>query len=178
MYNVCMLLRKEQVITDRLVLKAIEEKDKKDLLKIVENPLVKKSYMLPDLNGEEEEEKLFQRLRNSTLNKERFIYGIYSKNKIIGFINEVSLEEEVIELGYFIDPQEWNKGYATEALSYAIKELFKMGIKAVQAAHFEINPASGRVMQKAGMHPIKKTEIVEYRNAKHRCLYYEIENKK
>ena len=57
MYNVCMLLRKEQVITDRLVLKAIEEKDKKDLLKIVENPLVKKSYMLPDLNSEEEEEK-------------------------------------------------------------------------------------------------------------------------
>lgn len=178
MYNVCMLQRKEQIITDRLVLKTIEEKDKKDLLEIVKNPLVKKSYMLPDLTSEEEEEKLFQRLKNSTLNKGRFVYGVYSKNKIIGFINEVSLEEEVIELGYFIDPKEWNKGYATEALKSAIEELFRMGIKAVQAAHFESNPTSGRVMQKAGMHSIEKAEIVEYRNARHRCLYYEIENKK
>lgn len=173
-----MLQRKEQIITDRLVLKIIEEKDKKDLLEIVKNPLVKKSYMLPDLISEEEEEKLFQRLRDSTLNKERFVYGVYSKNKIIGFINEVSLEEETIELGYFIDPKEWNKGYATEALKSAIEELFRMGIKAVQAAHFENNPASGRVMQKAGMQRIDKTEIVEYRNANHRCLYYEIQNKK
>ena len=178
MYNVCMLQRKERIITDRLVLKTIEEKDKKDLLEIVKNPLVKKSYMLPDLTSEEEEEKLFQRLKNSTLNKERFVYGVYSENKIIGFINEVSLEEEVIELGYFIDPKEWNKGYATETLKVAIDELFRMGIKAVQAAHFESNPASGRVMQKAGMYSIDKTEIVEYRNAHHRCLYYEIQNKK
>ena len=178
MYNVCMLQRKEQIITDRLVLKAIEEKDKKDLLEIVENPLVKKTYMLPDLTCKEDEENFFQRLKKCTLNNERFVYGIYSKNKIIGFLNEVSLEEEVIELGYFIDQKEWNKGYATEALKAAIDELFRMGIKAVQAAHFENNPASGRVMQKAGMHSIDKTEIVEYRNAEHRCLYYEIQNKK
>ena len=178
MYNVCMLQRKEQIITDRLVLKTIEEKDKKDLLEIVENPLVKKSYMLPDLTSEEEEEKFFQRLKDFTLKTDKFVYGIYSKNKIIGYINQVSLEEEVIELGYFIDPKEWNKGYATEVLKAAIQELFRMGIKVVQAAHFENNPASGRVMQKAGMHSISKTEIVEYRNAEHRCLYYEIENKK
>ena len=163
-----MLQRNEQIITDRLVLKAIEEKDKKDLLKIVENPLVKKSYMLPDLTSEEEEEKFFQRLMDFTLKTDKFVYGIYSENKIIGYINQVSLEEEVIELGYFIDPKEWNKGYATEALKAAIQELFRMGIKVVQAAHFEINPASGRVMQKAGMHSISKTEIVEYRNAEHR----------
>ena len=173
-----MLQRKEHIITDRLVLKAIEEKDKKDLLEIVENPLVKKSYMLPDLTSKEEEENFFQRLKKYTLNNERFVYGIYSRNKIIGFLNEVSLEEEVIELGYFIDQKEWNKGYATEALKAAIEELFRMGVKAVQAAHFESNPASGRVMQKAGMQRIDKTEIVEYRNAKHRCLYYEIQNKK
>ena len=178
MYNVCMLERKEQLSTDRLTLKSILENDKKDLLKIVENPLVKKSYMLPDLSSEEERENFFQRIRNSTLNKERFVYGIYSKNKIIGYINQVALENEVIELGYFIDPIEWNKGYATEALKVSIDELFRIGIKVVQAAHFENNPASGRVMQKAGMHSIEKVEIITYRNAEHRCLYYEIDNKK
>ena len=121
-----------------------------------------------------EEEKFFQKLRNFTLDKSKFVYGIYSKNKIIGFINQVCLENDVIELGYFIDSKEWNKGYATEALKTAINELFRIGIKAVQAGHFESNPASGRVMQKAGMHKIEKTEVIVYRNEEHQCVFYEI----
>lgn len=175
MYNVCMLIRKDELVSERLTLKSIEEKDKKDLLEIVKDPKVKKSYMLPDFSNEEEEEKFFQKLRNFTLNKEKFVYGIYSKNKIIGFINQVSLENDVIELGYFIASNEWNKGYATEALKTAINELFRMGIKAVQAAHFESNPASGRVMQKAGMLKIEKTEVIVYREQEHKCVYYEID---
>ena len=175
MYNVCMLIRKDELVSERLTLKSIEEKDKKDLLEIVKDPKVKKTYMLPDFSSEEEEEIFFQKLRNFTLNKEKYVYGIYSKNKIIGFINQVSLENDVIELGYFIASNEWNKGYATEALKTAINELFRMGIKAVQAAHFESNPASGRVMQKAGMLKIEKTEVIVYREQEHKCVYYEID---
>ena len=175
MYNVCMLIRKDERVSERLTLKSIEEKDKKDLLEIAKDPKVKKSYMLPDFSNEEEEEKFFQKLRNFTLDKEKFIYGIYSENKIIGFINQVSLENDIIELGYFIASNEWNKGYATEALKTAINELFRMGIKAVQAAHFESNPASGRVMQKAGMLKIEKTEVIVYREQEHKCVYYEID---
>ena len=175
MYNVCMLIRKDELVSERLTLKSIEEKDKKDLLEIVKDPKVKKSYMLPDFSNEEEEEKFFQKLRNFTLNKEKFVYGIYSENKIIGFINQVSLENDIIELGYFIASNEWNKGYATEALKTAINELFRMGIKAVQAAHFECNPASGRVMQKAGMLKIEKTEVIVYREQEYKCVYYEID---
>ena len=175
MYNVCMLIRKDELVSERLTLKSIEEKDKKDLLEIVKDPKVKKSYMLPDFSNEEEEEKFFQKLRNFTLNKEKFVYGIYSENKIIGFINQVSLENDIIELGYFIASNEWNKGYATEALKTAINELFRMGIKAVQAAHFECNPAIGRVMQKAGMLKIEKTEVIVYREQEYKCVYYEID---
>jgi len=175
MYNVCMLIRKDELVSERLTLKSIEEKDKKDLLKIVKDSKVKKSYMLPDFSNEEEEEKFFQKLRNFTLNKEKFVYGIYSKNKIIGFINQVSLENDIIELGYFIASNEWNKGYATEALKTAINELFRMGIRAVQAAHFECNPASGRVMQKAGMLKIERTEVIVYREQEHKCVYFEID---
>ncbi len=174
MYNVCMLKRKDELISERLILKSIKEDSKKELLEIVKDPLVKKSYMLPDFESEKEEENFFQKLRNLTLDKSKFVYGIYSKNKIIGFINQVCLENDVIELGYFIASKEWNKGYATEALKMAINELFRMGIKTVQAGHFENNPASGRVMQKAGMHKIEKTELIVYRNEEHHCVFYEI----
>lgn len=56
------------------------------------------------------------------------------------------------ELGYWIGKPFWNIGYATEAtvavLAYGFEEL---RLNRIQASHFARNPASGRVMQKAGM---------------------------
>lgn len=169
-----MLVRKEKLLTKNLILKSIAKEDKKDLIRIVKDPLVKKSYMLPDFNDENEEEKFFEKLMNLSLNNSRFVYGIYL-DRFIGFLNEVSIENDEIEVGYFIDSKEWNKGYATEALKVAIEELFRIGFKRVVAGYFEDNPASGRVMEKSGMHRIDKVDVVEYRNKSHRCYYYAIE---
>lgn len=169
-----MLVRKEKLLTKNLVLKPITKEDKNDLMRIVKDPLVKKSYMLPDFNDENEEEKFFEKLMNLSLNSDRFVYGIYL-DRFIGFLNEVSIENDEIEIGYFIDSKEWNKGYATEALKVAIEELFRIGFKRVVAGYFEDNPASGRVMEKSGMHKIDKVDVVEYRNKNHRCYYYAIE---
>ena len=169
-----MLVRKQQLISDRLVLKSIEEKDKKGFMKIVKNEQVKKTYMLPDFSSEEEEEKFFKRLHDFSLDNNRFVYGIYSKNKIIGFLNEVSKNNSEIEIGYFIAPNEWNNGFATEALKTAIEELFRIGFDSVIAAHFENNLASGRVMQKCSMTKIEREETITYRNNSYRCVYYQI----
>lgn len=56
------------------------------------------------------------------------------------------------EIGYWIDKQYWNRGYCTEAVNALIDYAFKkMDYIRVFARHFSINPASGRVMRKAGM---------------------------
>ncbi|MBQ6731048.1 MAG: GNAT family N-acetyltransferase [Bacilli bacterium] len=167
--------RKKQIVTTRLILKNFEEKDQKDFMKIVNNPQVKKTYMLPDFASEKEESEFYEKLRLLSLNQKRFVYGIYSKNNIIGFINEVSKEDDAIEIGYFIDEKEWNKGYATEAFKAAIEELFRIGFNRIIAGFFEGNYASERVMQKCGMAKIKKEETVLYRNKERRCFYYQIE---
>jgi ribosomal-protein-alanine N-acetyltransferase len=56
------------------------------------------------------------------------------------------------EIGYWIGVPYWGQGYATEAaralIAYAFGEL---GLNRVYAYHFTGNPASGRVMEKAGM---------------------------
>ena len=56
------------------------------------------------------------------------------------------------ELGYWIGAEFWNRGYCTEAaralLGYGFREL---KLHRIHAAHFETNPASGRVMEKIGM---------------------------
>ncbi|HEY8392736.1 MAG TPA: GNAT family protein [Capillibacterium sp.] len=56
------------------------------------------------------------------------------------------------EIGYCLSKRYWNQGIMTEALKAVIAYLIKeVGFKRVQAVHQVENPASGRVMIKAGM---------------------------
>jgi len=56
------------------------------------------------------------------------------------------------ELGYWIGKTYWNEGYATEAARALLRLGFDgLGLNRIQASHLARNPASGRVMQKAGM---------------------------
>ena len=55
-------------------------------------------------------------------------------------------------LGYWIGVPHWGNGYATEAVHRVIRHAFNARrLPAVHACHFAHNPASGRVMQKAGL---------------------------
>lgn len=56
------------------------------------------------------------------------------------------------EMGYWIGRPYWNMGYCTDAAREVIRYAFEtLGLNRVHATHFTRNPASGRVMQKAGM---------------------------
>lgn len=56
------------------------------------------------------------------------------------------------ELGYWLGLPYWNQGYATEAVRRMIAWGFtEHKLNRIFAQHFACNPASGRVMQKAGM---------------------------
>ena len=172
------MLNRNLVLSDlSITLKPIIDNDRYDMGIILSDSLIKKTYMLPDFNNEEEIDKFFSRLKNISNDINRFIYGIYHNDHIIGFLNEVNKDDKTIELGYFISSKEWNHGYATKALSLAIKELFRMGYESVEAAHFEHNIASARVMQKCGMKKIDKIEMIEYRNITYKCIFYSISNK-
>lgn len=56
------------------------------------------------------------------------------------------------ELGYWMGVPYWGKGYTTEAVRRLIQFGFEdLGLNRIFASYFSNNPASGRVMQKAGM---------------------------
>ena len=128
--------------------------------------------MLPEFSSAAEAEKLFRRLREMSLDPAWFVYGVYLGNEIIGFINEVEKSEEEIELGYVVTPCRQNCGYATEVLSAAITELFRMGYQKVRAGAFEGNIASMRVMEKCGMKNTEADSEIAYRGTIHRCINY------
>ena len=56
------------------------------------------------------------------------------------------------ELGYWISVPYWGKGYTTEAVKRLIQFGFEeMELNRIFASYFSNNPASGRVMEKAGL---------------------------
>lgn len=57
------------------------------------------------------------------------------------------------ELGYWIGLPYWNHGYCTEAARAVIAYGFEtFNLNRIAAIHFTRNPASGRVLEKIGMH--------------------------
>ena len=72
------------------------------------------------------------------------------------FIGAIELHPDTgarqAEIGYWVGKPYWNQGYATEAVrAVLLHGLTDLKMDRVYAAHFTRNPASGRVMQKAGM---------------------------
>lgn len=54
--------------------------------------------------------------------------------------------------GYWLGIDSWGQGYMTEALREILRRGFEdLGLRRIEAYHFAHNPASGRVMQKAGL---------------------------
>ncbi len=64
----------------------------------------------------------------------------------------VSDRDERAEIGYCIGRPWWNRGYGTEAARAVVEYLIlRVGCARVEARHDVRNPASGRVMEKAGL---------------------------
>lgn len=57
------------------------------------------------------------------------------------------------EVGYWIGRDHWGRGYATEALRGVLSLARTIGHRRLAARHFVDNPASGRVLRKAGFVP-------------------------
>ena len=75
------------------------------------------------------------------------------KNLIGGIELRLDQENENGELGYWIGKPYWNLGYATEAARAVVAYSFEvLKLNRIYAYHFTRNPASGRVLEKIGMH--------------------------
>ena len=156
-----------------LTLRPFEKRDEAAAVAILRHERVKPTYMLPDMT-EQEARTMFDHLCKLSHRDDRFVRGVYLDDTLIGWINDTQLADTEIELGWVIAPEHWNCGYATRAVGMALELLREAGFGLVYAGAFAENIASIRVMQKAGMHLLDKTEQLEYRGQTHHCVYYGI----
>lgn len=93
-----------------------------------------------------------------------WVVELKNTHELIGNISAISVSRKHhnCEIGYCYGSKYWNQGYATEALKAVINYmLYDCEMHIVEAKHHSINPASGRVMEKAGM--IKEAVLKERR---------------
>ena len=172
-----MLERNLTLKSKRLALRPFAEEDYPAVKDMFLDPKIYATYMIPNFPDEEAIIKLFNSFKNASEKPGHFVYAIANEKEFVGFLNYTTASGDEIEIGYAIHSRHWGKGYATEAFKAAIEELFRIGYRKIRAGHFQENPASRRVMEKAGLEPIELTETISYRGKDHVVKYLEIVRK-
>ena len=97
---------------------------------------------------------------------------------MIGDISIVKIDEDdsSCEIGYVLGKVYWGNGIMTEALKAVLDFCFtQAGFQNVRARYSSLNPASSRVMEKAGMSYLKTiTNGVERKDYFADLIYYQI----
>jgi len=78
-----------------------------------------------------------------------FVYVMEAFGDLVGVIGAHGRPHGGYELGYWVGRPFWNMGFATEA-ARAVAAEARASLGALDASHYIDNPASGRVLQKAG----------------------------
>lgn len=160
-----LIIKKPAINAGRVTLKPFSAENAEDIMDILTNETVAKTFMLPEYSEREQARPLAERLiaLSQPENTARLEVGVFLGDKVIGFINDVGFTDSSIELGYALHPSFHNRGYATEAVRALLPALREMGFSEVKAGYFEGNHASRRVMEKCGMTPTGENEEIEYR---------------
>jgi len=105
-------------------------------------------------NIEETKEVVSKWIESYESGSYHWIVELKDTHEVIGSINAVHVRKNDlnVEIGYCYGSKFWGNGYGTEALRRVIEFFIEdCGLYLVEARHISGNPASGRVMEKAGM---------------------------
>ena len=144
--------------TERLILRRFKMDDVEELFYhgYITDEVMAKNLSWDPCKTIEEQREIIKSGVDQYQNNDFYKWLIETKDthELIGGIDICNLykRKNYGEVGYCIGSKYWNKGYATEALRKVIEYLLlECDFHLVEARYAGYNPASGRVMQKAGM---------------------------
>lgn len=101
----------------------------------------------------EDEVEWYEALRRNKEREKVFAIITSGEKRLVGLIglHNIDFTNRNAELGYFLGPDYWGRGYATEAVGLVLRYAFDwLGLVKVYARVFEPNVASSRVLEKNG----------------------------
>lgn len=161
-------LGSKTIETERLILRKSELEEQKRLWEILCIPEVNRFYLTCKFGFDWEQQRPFfeSKVKNAS-NPEVFQWSIIKKEdmKCIGQLSVQTghsedpnvMDDSIRGIGWFIDPCEQRKGYATEAAAAVLDYMFnEVEITEIRTGAAVENPASWLLMEKLGF--IKRTE--------------------
>jgi len=141
--------------TPRLILRGLSKGDEAMLREAADHePVARGTAGIPSPYTMEDAISFVNGRSDDFLGEAGGVFAVVEKETglIVGCAGISPSRKGSAEIGYWITPSRWNRGYCTEAVKRLIafaREV--MGMHRVFALHFPDNPASGRVLEKAGM---------------------------
>lgn len=144
--------------TERLLLKPYQDHMAEGVYKVVSQQEVADTMlMIPHPYPRKQVDRWLAYLQKSFELGSALEYAVFTKeepDRYLGNCGLVSISQthHSGEIGYFIDPAEWGRGYATEACRKLVDIGFqKHGLNRLFGRCLVRNPASRSVLEKAGM---------------------------
>ncbi|WP_323190255.1 GNAT family protein [Halostella sp. PRR32] len=131
-------------------LRTVESDDIEFLRDAVNHPDVWRSTLMSTPKNAEQEREFFEEVVSD---EDSVDLLVTADDRSVGMVSLNAVDEEngVGELGYWIVPDEWGNGYATDAARTLTEYAFdQRRLHRVQARVVAFNDASARVLEKAG----------------------------
>lgn len=139
----------------QVCMRPLDEGDIAPILELASAPEIAANTFVPHPYPPEAAVEFVQKCRENWRYDEDFVFAIIDKSggQFAGAMGVHPKEKHnLAEVGYWLGTGFWGRGLATAALRLVVQFGFEqLGLNRIEARHFVGNPASGRVMQKAGM---------------------------
>ncbi|MEM1422418.1 MAG: GNAT family N-acetyltransferase [Planctomycetota bacterium] len=151
-------MRPEQRValrTQRLLLEPFARGHAQEVTPVIGHPLVADTTSnIPHPYTERDATGFAEAIESSAGGLHCWLLRTRGARAIVGGVGLHGFEGDAAEFGYWIGVDHWGNGYATEALVALLGHAFAtLGLARLHACYFARNPASKRVMEKAGCTP-------------------------
>lgn len=144
------------LITERLILRAFSLSDSADVQRLAgEKEVAATTLLIPHPYPDGAAEEWISSHAGQVQRGEQYVFAITDQGtgELMGAIGlGRNSTHNKAELGYWVGVDFWGRGYCSEAARAIVHFGFEsLGLNRIHSCHFLTNPASGRVLQKAGL---------------------------
>ncbi len=149
-------MNQSELTTRRLLLRPLQQVDAPTITQLCQDELIAQFTLLPNPYHLQHAENWIASLPDKAQKNREVHFGIClreSSTQVIGVIGLMMKPDGMgAVLGYWIGSQYRGKGYMSEAAKEIVRFGFEeLNVPRIEAAHFPLNEASGKVMVHAGM---------------------------